>query len=167
MLNVTAAEFAVLVAVMPLFTVKFPAPFNIKIFSVPLEKVRLPAMTLLFTVVLPAAEKVALSPSVHDTALDPFHQVLLPVQFPSPPDVTLPVELQVTSAALADSAGNNTLKQMVAKTAELRLRFKKLNLRLVCDMCILWLFVSGGELNGVGQPVLRFSPEFTWFSTRR
>jgi hypothetical protein len=62
--KVRAAVFAVFVAVMPLFTVKLPAPSNIEIFDVPLEKVRVPAVTLLFTVVLPAAEKAALSPSV-------------------------------------------------------------------------------------------------------
>jgi hypothetical protein len=58
----------------------------------------LPTVTALLTVVFPAAEKVALSLAVQVTAEEPSHQVEPPVQFPSPPAVEVPAELQVTLA---------------------------------------------------------------------
>ena len=68
-------------------------------FAVELLKVREAAVTSVLTVVLPASEKVALSEAVQVSALEPFHQVLPPVQLPSPPAVDEPAELQVTLAA--------------------------------------------------------------------
>ena len=111
-----AVVFAEFVAVMPVFNVRFPAPARILIFAEELVKVSVPAVTLLFTVVLPAAEKVALSEAVQETALDPVHQVLPPVQFPSPPAVALPTELQVTLAASAFQAEDRLIMQ--TKTAD-------------------------------------------------
>ena len=100
MVKVRAAVSAVLVAVMPpALREILPAPPRIEMFSVELLKVILPTVTVLLTVVFPAAEKVALSLAVQVTALDPSHQVEPPVQFPSPPAVEVPAELQVTSAA--------------------------------------------------------------------
>ncbi len=100
MVKVRAAVSAVLVAVMPpALRVILPAPPRIEMFSVELLKVILPTVTALLTVVFPAAEKVALSLAVQVTALEPSHQVEPPVQFPSPPAVEDPAELQVTSAA--------------------------------------------------------------------
>jgi hypothetical protein len=72
------------------------------IFADELVKVSVPAVTALFTVVFPAAEKVALSPDVQVTPLVPFHHVDPPVQLPLPPAVEVPAELQVTFAALED-----------------------------------------------------------------
>ena len=95
----SAVVFAEFVAVMPVFNVRFPAPARILIFAVELVKVSVPAVTLLFTVVLPAAEKVALSPDPQVAPAEPVHQVLPPVQLPLPPAVTLPALLQVTLAA--------------------------------------------------------------------
>ena len=88
-----------MVAVMPELRVRFPAPLRINIFSVVLLKVRLPAVTLLFTVVFPAAEKVALSPALQDVPVVPLYQVVPPVQLPVPPAVELPAELHVRLAA--------------------------------------------------------------------
>jgi hypothetical protein len=87
---------------MPLFTVKSPAPSRTEIFAVELLNVRVPAVMALFTVVLPAAENVALSPVVQATPLEPFHQVLPSAQLPLPPAVALPEEVQVKLAAFAD-----------------------------------------------------------------
>ena len=100
--KVRAVVFAELVAVMPLFTVKSPAPSRTEIFAVELLNVRVPAVMALFTVVLPAAENVALSPVVQATPLEPFHQVLPSAQLPLPPAVALPEEVQVKLAAFAD-----------------------------------------------------------------
>jgi hypothetical protein len=99
MVNIRADELAVLVAVMPELRVMSPAPPRIEIFAVELVKVMLPTETELLTVVFPAAEKVALSPEVQETAEEPSHQVEPPVQSPLPPAVEFPAELQVTSAA--------------------------------------------------------------------
>jgi hypothetical protein len=49
--------------------------------------------------VLPAAEKVALSPDAQAAPAEPVHQGVPPVQLPSPPAVLLPALLQVTLAA--------------------------------------------------------------------
>ena len=125
----SAVVFPELVAVMPLFTVRFPAPLRIEIFAVELEKMRVPAVIALFTVVLPAAEKVALSEAVQATPLVPFHQVLPPVQLPLPPAVTLPAELQVTLAARSSSEASKTPAQKRASTpARLaRMRLEKID----------------------------------------
>ena len=95
----SAVVFAVLVAVMPVFNVRFPAPARMLIFAVEPLKVSVPAVTLLFTVVLPAAENVALSPDVQAAPADPVHQVVPPLQLPLPPAVLVPALLQVTFAA--------------------------------------------------------------------
>lgn len=93
--------FAELVAVIPVFTVRFPAPARTEMFAVELLIVKVPAVTLLFTVVFPAAVKVALSPFVQKAPVVPLYQVLPPVQLPSPPAVEVPVVLQVKFAAFA------------------------------------------------------------------
>jgi hypothetical protein len=95
----SAVVFAEFVAVMPAFNVRFPAPARILIFAVELVKVSVPAVTLVFTVVLPTAEKVALSPDPQAAPAEPVHQVLPPVQLPLPPAVLVPALLQVTFAA--------------------------------------------------------------------
>jgi hypothetical protein len=108
--------FAELVAVTLVFTVKFPAPARMLIVAVELLIVRVPTVTSLFTVVLPAAVKVALSEAVQATPLVPFHQVLPPVQLPFPPAVTLPAELQVTLAARRFSEASRKPAQKSAST---------------------------------------------------
>jgi hypothetical protein len=71
-----------------------------------LVKVMLPTVTALLSVVFPAAEKVALSLAVQVTAEEPSHQVEPPVQFPLPPAVEFPAELQVTFAAWRPGAAS-------------------------------------------------------------
>jgi hypothetical protein len=91
---------------MPELRVMSPAPPRIEIFAEELVKVMLPTVTGLLTVVFPAAEKVALSLAVQVTAEEPSHQVEPPVQFPSPPGVEVPAELQVTFAAWRPGAAS-------------------------------------------------------------
>ncbi len=120
-----AVVFAEFVAVMPVFNVRFPAPARILIFAEELVKVSVPAVTLLFTVVLPAAVKVALSEAVQATPLVPFHQVEPPVQLPFPPAVTFPAELQVTLAARRSSEAS---KKPAQKSAGTPARFTRMRL---------------------------------------
>ena len=121
--------FAEFKAVMLVLTVKFPAPARMLILAVELLIVRVPTVTSLFTVVLPAAEKVALSEAVQATPLVPFHQVLPPVQLPLPPAVTLPAELQVTLAARRSSeASKNPAQKRASTPARLaRMRLEKID----------------------------------------
>ena len=127
--SVIAVVFPVLVTVMPPLSVKAPAPARMELFSVELVKVSEPTVMVLFTVVLPAAEKVALSPALQVTALDPFHQVLPPDQFPVPPAVALPALLQVTFAALATCSKTPAQKsaRRPARVARKRLREDGMN----------------------------------------
>ena len=111
-----AVVFAEFVAVMPVFRVRAPAPTRMLILAVELLIVRVPTVTSLFTVVLPATERVALSEAVQATPLVPFHQVLPPVQLPLPPAVALPAELQVTLAASTFQAEDRLIMQ--TKTAD-------------------------------------------------
>ena len=122
MVYASAVVFAVLVAVMVVFTVKFPAPASMLIFAVELVKVRLPAVTLLFTVVFPAAVKLPLSPLTQFTPVVPLYQVVPPIQLPSPPGVELPAEVHVRFAAEANGEAAKTASKIRAKKMATRLQ---------------------------------------------
>ena len=122
MVYASAVVFAVLLALMVEVTVKFPAPASMLIFAVELVKVRLPAVTSLFTVVFPAAVKLPLSPFVQVTPVVPLYQGVPPVQLPSPPGVEVPAELHVRFAAEAREEAAKTASKMSVKKMATRLQ---------------------------------------------